>query len=871
LTVAIAALLSAISTEVAADQPTAAYSVIDLGPAGGDLTEGVGRGINDAGEVVGRFYKPDFSVLQAVYWPKSGTPVLLNGGGPDGSAYGINNSGQIAGQVFDDSTNMSHAGYWPSSSSGVIFLVPAVGVYPNANALAINASGQIAGNVFNADFSAGRVALWNNPSSSPVLLEGLPGLTNSGLGARHNLNDPGQVVGGIFNDGDTIDHAAFWPSSSSAAIDIGALGGDLTHGFAEALNNRGQIVGEAWSDGFAATRAAFWASGGSAAVELRALSAELSESNASGINERGQIVGSAFTADGSIEHALLWPDNTSAPIDLNDLIQPGSGWLLQDAVAINNSGMITGRGTIGGHTHSFILVPRPALYSVRDLGLVSADASESVARGINDLGQITGREFNADHSVQNALFWPAGGNALKLMGGAPGSAYAVNNNGQIVGSVGEAGPGPDHAVYWQNSTSAAATLAAPGEYPLYNGLHINANGQIVGNEFNDDGSAGYAVFWSNASSLPITLMNLPGSYTGTGLGARRCLNNAGQIVGVAYNNDVNIAHAVFWASSGSTPVDLGTLGGELTGSEADDINNSGQIAGYAFNDSFSNVKGVFWASSTSPGMALAPLSPEISNAQPSGINDAGQVVGEAFDPAFTIDRAVLWANSSSPATDLNSVIPPGLGLVLTRAIAINNPGAIVGDASVAGHTRGFLLQPLPPQLVQVASRKAHGSSGAFDIPMPLFGPTGVEDRVQVPLGSHKIVFTFTIPVTGGTATTSAGSVSSVQFSGNEMVVNLTNVTNAQVVTVTAKDVTGATGTLPFASANISFLAGDVNGDRSVNSADGTIARNGSGSIAGVTNFRADVNADGVINSADATIVRARSGDTLGAHPTQVKR
>src|SRR5262245_12387301 len=43
--------------------------------------------------------------------------------------------------------------------------------------------------------------------------------------------------------------------------------------------------------------------------------------------------------------------------DLNDLIPPGSGWLLEVAAAINDAGQITGTGTVNGCTHAFLLTP----------------------------------------------------------------------------------------------------------------------------------------------------------------------------------------------------------------------------------------------------------------------------------------------------------------------------------------------------------------------------------------------------------------------------------------------------------------------------------------------------------------------------------
>ena len=61
---------------------------------------------------------------------------------------------------------------------------------------------------------------------------------------------------------------------------------------------------------------------------------------------------------------------------------------------------------------------------------------------------------------------------------------------------------------------------------------------------------------------------------------------------------------------------------------------------------------------------------------------------------------------------------------------------------------------------------------------------------------------------------------------------------------------------------ISFLAGDTNADRVVNSGDVLQTRNRSGGTADSTNFRSDVNTDGAVNSGDTSIVRARSGDFL---------
>ena len=79
-------------------------------------------------------------------------------------------------------------------------------------------------------------------------------------------------------------------------------------------------------------------------------------------------------------------------------------------------------------------------------------------------------------------------------------------------------------------------------------------------------------------------------------------------------------------------------------------------------------------------------------------------------------------------------------------------------------------------------------------------------------------------------TTGTGSVSgSPTFSGNTMSVNLTGVSDAQQITLTLTSVTDALSqVLPATTVNMRVLAGDINGDGAVNSADATVARNDSG-------------------------------------------
>jgi hypothetical protein len=212
-------------------------------------------------------------------------------------------------------------------------------------------------------------------------------------------------------------------------------------------------------------------------------------------------------------------------------------------------------------------------------------------------------------------------------------------------------------------------------------------------------------------------------------------------------------------------------------------------------------------------------------------------------------------------------VPYGSGLppVSVFGLEIQNQSRILRAAT---HGRGMYetfvaLQPATPLLSKAASRKTHGSAGTFEVNLPLSGAAAVEPRVGSPAGSHTIVFTFTSPVIGGTATSSAGTVSNVSFNGNEMIVNLSGINDVQAVTVTANNVTSASGTLASVAVNAKFLQGDVDGNSSVTATDisQVKSRSGQGAVDG-TNYRNDVTPNGAINSSDVGLVKSKSGNML---------
>jgi probable HAF family extracellular repeat protein len=77
---------------------------------------------------------------------------------------------------------------------------------------------------------------------------------------------------------------------------------------------------------------------------------------AQAINSSGQIIGAVFTDEG-ITVAIIWQNGTIC--DLNSYITSGSGWFLQSALSINDSGQIVGYGIYNGQQRAFLLTPEP--------------------------------------------------------------------------------------------------------------------------------------------------------------------------------------------------------------------------------------------------------------------------------------------------------------------------------------------------------------------------------------------------------------------------------------------------------------------------------------------------------------------------------
>ncbi len=169
-------------------------------------------------------------------------------------------------------------------------------------------------------------------------------------------------------------------------------------------------------------------------------------------------------------------------------------------------------------------------------------------------------------------------------------------------------------------------------------------------------------------------------------------------------------------------------------------------------------------------------------------------------------------------------------------------------------------------LESAVSRRTHGTTGEFEVDLPLSGEIGIEPRAGN--GKGEIVFTFNNNVTGaGDVTSSCGKVGPVVVDPDDahsLSVSLNELgCNHNTVTVTLSGVTDDQGnTLDAAAVTFGILFGDVNGDRIVNNADIAATRAVQGQKTKSSNLRSDINTDGGINNKDIGEVKSHRGEIL---------
>jgi probable HAF family extracellular repeat protein len=304
-------------------------------------------------------------------------------------------------------------------------------------------------------------------------------------------------------------------------------------------------------------------------------------------------------------------------------------------------------------------------YVVTDLGTLGGSWSE--AYGINDVGQVVGQSRTTS-AYSDAFLWEDG--LMQDLSAPPDNrANDINNHGRIVGWG--VGSGQRHSIYWEYGEEYGLGISL-GRNEAHD---VNECDQIVGFTYTDSGSY-HAYLWEDWAWQDLGTLGGPESRA---FG----INDSTQIVGVA-DTSGGAARAFLWYEG--IMQDLGTFGGR--DSLAYDVSNTGQVVGRACLPS-----GLFHAFLWHGGTMQDLGTFGGSQSEAFALNDRGQIVGAA-DTGDDYPHAFLW--ESGVMHNLNDLIPQGSGWVLNKAYDINELGQIVGyGVNPDGHTRGFLLTPIP--------------------------------------------------------------------------------------------------------------------------------------------------------------------------------
>ena len=335
-------------------------------------------------------------------------------------------------------------------------------------------------------------------------------------------------------------------------------------------------------------------------------------------------------------------------------------------------------------------------YTVVELVTLADQGVAQVVRALNDSDEVVGggRRGGGSGSESGrgprAFFLTRGGfdNIADLPGSDYSTAFGINTLGEVAGSANT--PVAVHAFRSLRTGNPEDLGTLPGD---------NASQAFAINEAGD--AAGYssgptgvrAVLWprqGTAQALP----GLPGSTSSKAL----AINDRSNVAGISQSGtDV---HAVLWTRGAVQ--DLGTLAGK-TFSEALGVNNNGEVVGSS-GDAAGPRRAVLWAS----GFAIRDLGVLTGgdSSRALGVNDKTHVVGTS--ESLLGSRAFVWT-ADAGMQDLNTLVPPGGGVVLVQAVAINKKGTILalgrddtGEGPDHNHdahefpVRVFLLTPSQP-------------------------------------------------------------------------------------------------------------------------------------------------------------------------------
>lgn len=351
-------------------------------------------------------------------------------------------------------------------------------------------------------------------------------------------------------------------------FDVGTLGGPRTyHGFpGPALNNRGMLAlvasdlatldphapSACFNEDCHLSHAAIWQDGH--LIDLGAFPGP-TVSNGGAISANGHYVVGSST-DGMIDPASGIPIFRAARFAQGKVTDLGTlGGALSNASDVNNRGQVVGMAQnaipdpFSGNRMGFPTTTRDRAFLwqhgvMQDIGTLGGNDAE--ADFINERGQIVGDAFTTtvanpttQQPTQHPFLWEDGHmRDLGSLGGTSGYPSALNNRGQVVGSMNLVGDQTHHAFLWeQGRLTDLGTLGGDNSDALWE----NEVGHVVGSANRPGSSFPDAVLWKDGKLIDI------GQSSGDQCSRASGINADDQVVGLASSGACGVGiHGFLW-------------------------------------------------------------------------------------------------------------------------------------------------------------------------------------------------------------------------------------------------------------------------------------------------------------------------------------
>lgn len=306
-----------------------------------------------------------------------------------------------------------------------------------------------------------------------------------------------------------------------------------------------------------------------------------------------------------------------------------------------------------------------AQYDITELKGISDPAA------INNHGQVVGLD-QTDHSI---AIWQNGN--ITTLGKLPGYSdafiFGFNDDGVVVGDA------FDPITFTSRGYIGINGLLQPlSDNPSFSPRGINNSGVVVGT------ADGHAAILTNNE---LTILESPiGSQTRE---VAYGINNKGEIAGVY--GESGLSGDFVWRNDQYTYV--GSFDDSSIGTMPCGINDNGLVVGWTWRTD-NRQHSYMWKDGKSTELSMLD---GYQNCCVCDVNNNEQIIGYLWtvseDQKTSRSLSVMWHDGQ--IVDLNNLIDPSSGWVVSRCISNNDAGQIIGYGEYNGSTRYFIMTPVP--------------------------------------------------------------------------------------------------------------------------------------------------------------------------------